>query len=165
MTIRSPLVLGNDGLPQQLQSGDSIAAPINTPSIRAVANGEASASLAFGMPVYASAADTVKRAQANAKSTGTVIGLVFDSSIASAANGNIAESGVLIGTVAQWDAAVTGETGGLTFNALYFLDSANVGKLTTTVPSGAGTGVVNTKVGRAISTTELELDIRDPILL
>jgi hypothetical protein len=117
------------------------------------------------MPVYNSAADTVKRAQANAKSTGAVVGLVYDASIASAANGNIAQSGVLVGTTAQWDAVVTGETGGLIFNAIYFLDSANVGKITTTVPTGAGTGVVNTKVGRAISTTELELDIRDPLLL
>ena len=55
MTIRVPLVLGTDGLQQQLQSGDSIAAPINTPSIRAVANGETSPSLNFGMPVYAEA--------------------------------------------------------------------------------------------------------------
>lgn len=165
MTIRAPLVLGADGLPQQLQTGDSISAPTSTPSIRAVANGEASAALAFGMPVYASAADTVKRAQGNAKSTGAVIGLVYDASIAAAANGNIAESGVLVGTATQWDAAVTGQTGGLTFNSVYFLDTANVGKLTTTVPSGNGTGVVNTKIGRALSSTELELDIRDPILL
>ncbi len=165
MAIRLPLVLGNDGLTQQLQSGDSISAPVNTPSIRAVANGEASAGLVFGMPVYASAADTVKRAQANAKSTGAVIGLVADASIAAAANGNMAENGVLVGLTAQWDAVVTGQSGGLTFNAIYFLDPANVGKLTTTVPSGNGTGVVNTKIGRAISSTELELDIRDPILL
>ena len=72
---------------------------------------------------------------------------------------------MLIGTTAQWDAVVTGETGGLTFNSLYFLDSANVGKITTTVPTGAGTGVVNTLIGRAISTTELELNIQQPILL
>ncbi len=165
MTIRIPLVLGNDGLSQQLQPGDSISAPVNTPSIRAVANGESSSALAFGMPVYASAADTVKRGQANAKTTGSVIGLVFDATIAAGANGNIAESGVLVGTTAQWDAVVTGEAGGLTFNALYFLDAANVGKLTTTVPSGAGTGVVNTLVGRAISSTELEINIQAPILL
>ena len=159
MTIRPPLVIGTDGLFQQLQSGDSIAAPTNTPSIRSVANGETTASLTFGMPVYASAADTVKRAQA------AVVGLVYDATIASAANGNIAETGVMVGTTAQWDAAVTAQTGGLTFNTLYFLDSANVGKITTTVPSGAGTGVVNTLIGRAISTTELELSLQPPLLL
>ena len=165
MTIRAPLVLGNDGLPQQLQSGDSIAAPMNTPSIRAQTNGESSAAMPFGTPVYTSAADTVKRGQGNAKNTGTITGIVYDASIAAGANGNIAENGVLVGTTAQWDAVVTGQTGGLTFGLPYFVDPANIGKLTTTVPSGNGTGVVNTKIGRAISSTELELDIRDPILL
>lgn len=164
MAIKPPLVMGPDGLAQNLQPGDAIASPTNTPSIRPVANSD-SAAIAFGTPVYSVAADSVKRAQANAKSTAAVIGLVYDASIAAAANGNIAENGTLVGTTTQWDAVVTGETGGLSFNALYFLDSANVGKLTTTVPSGNGTGVCNTLIGRAISTTELVLSIGQPILL
>ena len=163
MAVRQPVVIGSDGLLQQLQSGDSISAPVDTPSIRAVANGEASASLSFGMPVYSSAADTVKRAQANAKATSKVTGLVYDATIASAANGNIAQSGVLVGTTAQWDAVVTGQTGGLTFNSTYFLDPANVGKLTTTPPGT--TGQCNVIIGTAISPTELELQIAQPILL
>ena len=109
MAIYPPVVIGPDGLFRNLQSGDSISAPTDTPSIRSVANGETSASLTFGMPVYNTAADTVKRAQGNAKSTGAVVGLVYDASIAAAANGNIAQSGVLIGTTAQWDSVVTGE--------------------------------------------------------
>ena len=164
MAIKPPLVMGTDGLPQNLQPGDSISSPTNTPSIRSVANSD-SVAMAFGMPVYSTAADSVKRAQANAKSTAAVIGLVYDATIAAAANGNIAENGTMVGTVTQWDAVVTGETGGLSFNALYFLDSANVGKLTTTVPTGNGTGVCNTLIGRAISTTELVLTIGQPILL
>ena len=163
MTIRLPLVLGADGLPQQLQSGDAISAPMDTPSIRSVANGESSAAITFGMPVYSSAADTVKRAQANAKATSKVTGLVYDATIASSANGNIAQSGILIGTAAQWDAVVTGQTGGLTFNSTYFLDPANVGKLTTTPPGTAGQ--CNVVIGTAISPTELELQIAQPILL
>ena len=163
MTTRQPLVLGADGLPQQLQPGDTISAPTNTPSIRAVANGEASASLAWGAPVYASAADTVKRAIASAKSTSGVIGLVYDPTIASGANGYIAQSGFMVGTTTQWDSVVTGQAGGLTFGALYFLDPANIGKLTTTVPTQTGT--VNVLVGRALSTTELDLTIQPPILL
>lgn len=163
MAVRQPIVIGSDGLLQQLQSGDSISAPVDTPSIRAVANGESSAAIVFGTPVYSSAADTVKRAQANAKATSKVTGLVYDATIAAAANGNIAQSGVLIGTTAQWDAAVTGQTGGLTFNSTYFLDPTNIGKLTTTPPSTAGQ--CNVIIGTAISPTELELQIAQPILL
>jgi hypothetical protein len=162
MTLRTPLVLGADGLPQQLQSGDTIGAPTTAPSIRAVTNGETSAALAIGMPVYASAADTVKRGQANAKATAGIVGLCFDATIAAAAVGNIVESGVLVATTTQWD-AVAGTTGGLAFNTLYFLDPATAGKITATPPSA--TGQVNTVIGRALSTTELLVLIGQPILL
>ncbi len=164
MTLRVVLVLGSDGLPQQLQSGDTISAPTSLPSVRAVTNAD-SVSLPFGTPVYASAADAVKRGQANAKATAKLVGLVFDATIAAAAVGNIGTSGVMVGTPAQWDAVVTGETGGLTFNASYFLDPANVGKLTTTAPTTAGSGQCNTFVGTALSTTEIEVAIAQPILL
>lgn len=162
MSIKVPLVLGTDGQIQQLQSGDTLGAPTNTPSIRSVTNGESSAALTIGMPVYASAADSVKRAQANAKSTSLLAGLVYDSSIAAGAAGNIAQSGVLVATTAQWD-AVAGTTGGLVFNTNYFLDPANPGKITSTVPTTVGQ--CNVLVGRAISTTELEIILNQPILL
>ncbi|MGX7709288.1 hypothetical protein [Methylobacterium sp. Gmos1] len=162
MATRLPLVLGPDGIPQQLQAGDSISAPTNAPSLRPVSNGEASASVVFGMAVYASAADVVKRAQANAKATAKVSGLVYDTSIAAAAIGNIAQSGVLVGTAAQWD-AVAGTTGGLVFGTYYFLDPANAGRITAAPPTTAGQ--VNTLIGLALSTTELELQIGTPILL
>ena len=162
MTIRQVLVLGADGLPQQLQSGDTIAAPANTPSLRSVTNGESSAAIVVGMPVYASAADAVKRAQANAKSTSKLAGLVSDTSIAAGATGNVAQSGVLVATAAQWD-AVAGTTGGLAFGSYYFLDPTNVGKITSTPPSTVGQ--VNALVGLALSSTELELSIQPPILL
>jgi hypothetical protein len=162
MTIRQPVVIGNDGLLQQLQAGDSLNAPTNTPSIRSVANGESATALVIGMPIYASAADTVKRAQANAKSTCTLAGVVYDPTIAAAASGNIAQSGVLIATTAQWD-VVAGTTGGLVFNTLYFVDPTNAGKLTSTAPTTVGQCI--TVVGRALSSTELELQISQPILL
>jgi hypothetical protein len=161
MATRLPLVIGTDGLPQQLQSGDTLSAPINTPMVRSVTNAD-SVSLPFGTPVYISAADSVKRAQANAKNTSGVGGLVFDSTIAAAAAGQIANAGILVGTTAQWD-AVTGQTGGLTFNSLYFLDPANNGKITTSVPTTVGQCVA--LVGRALSATEMELMIDKPILL
>jgi hypothetical protein len=114
------------------------------------------------MAVYASGADAVKRAQANAKSTGKVAGLVYDTSIAAGASGNIAQSGVMVGTTAQWD-AVAGTTGGLVFNTYYFLDPATAGKITATPPTT--TGQVNVLIGLALSTTELELELSPPILL
>jgi hypothetical protein len=163
MTIRAPLVIGPDGLIEQLQSGDSISAATNAPSIRAVTNGESSSAITIGQPVYASAADTVKRAQANTKTTSSLAGVVYDPTIAAGAAGNIAQSGIIVATTAQWDAAVTSETGGLTFGSLYFVDPVNVGKLTTVVPTTVGQTV--TLIGRALSTTELELMISPPIQL
>ena len=163
MGIKTPLVLGADGLPQQLQAGDSIGSAVSAVTVRAVTNGESSAALVIGTPVYATAADAVKRAQANAKTTSQLAGLGYDATIAAAAVGNIISAGILVATTAQWDAVVTGETGGLAFGTRYFLDPANVGKLTATPPTTVGQ--CNTLVGIALSTTELELNIQAPILL
>lgn len=162
MTIRLPWVFGSDGLPQQLQPGDTISAPTNAPSIRAVTNGESSAAISLGVPVYASAAGVVKRAQANAKATSRLAGLVSDTTIAASAIGNIASSGVLVGTTAQWD-AVAGTIGGLAFNTVYFLSPVAVGSITATPPTTVGQ--CNTLIGTAISATELELQIAQPVLL
>jgi hypothetical protein len=159
-----PLVLGADGLQQQLQSGDTITNNVSTTSVRSLTNA-GSSSIVFGTPVYASAADSCKAAQANAKATANLVGLVYDASIAASGVGNVAESGVLVGTTAQWDAVVTGETGGLVFNSLYFLSATTAGMLTTTPPTTAGSGQCNTLVGRAVSTTEMELILNEPILL
>jgi hypothetical protein len=162
MALKTPLVLGSDGLPQQLQAGDSISTQAATYTSRSVTNGEGAAAIVIGAPVYANAADSVKRAQANAKSTSKLAGLGLDPSIAAAGVGNIITGGVLVATTAQWD-AVAGTTGGLAFGTYYFVDPANPGKITSTVPTTAGQCV--TLVGIALSTTELELSIEPPILL
>lgn len=162
MTLRSPLVIGSDGLPQQLQSGDSLNVAVTTTQVRPVTNGESSSAIVIGAPVYASAADTVKRGQANAKSTSQLAGLGYDTSTAAASIGNIITGGVLVATTTQWD-AVAGTTGGLAFGTKYFLDPATPGKITSTAPTTAGQCV--TLVGIALSTTELEVLLRDPILL
>jgi hypothetical protein len=162
MTLRTPLVLGSDGLVQQLQSGDSILSAASTYTSRSVTNGESSLAIVIGAPVYASAADTVKRAQANAKATSKLVGLGLDSSFSAAATGNIITSGILVATTTQWD-AVAGTTGGLTFGTEYFLDPANAGKITATPPTTVGQ--CNVLVGVALSATELELQITPPILL
>lgn len=162
MTTRIPLVLGADGLPQQLQSGDTIVVPSATYSSRSVTNGEGAAAIVIGAPVYASAADTVKKAQANAKATSQLVGLGLDATIAAAGTGNIITGGTLVATTGQWD-AVAGTTGGLTFNTRYFLDPATAGKITSTVPTTVGQCVV--VVGLALSATEMLVEFDPPILL
>lgn len=162
MALKTPLVVGGDGLPQQLQAGDTINVASSTYTSRAVTNGEGAAAVVIGAPVYASAADTIKRAQANAKATAKLAGLGLDASTVAGAVGNIITSGVLVATTAQWD-AVTGGAGGLTFGTYYFLDPANPGKLTSVVPTTVGQCI--TLVGIGLSTTELELSIQPPVLL
>lgn len=162
MAVKTPLVLGSDGLIQQLQAGDTFSVTGAQYSSRSVTNGEGAAAIVIGAPVYASAADTVKKAQANAKATSKLAGLGLDASISAAGVGNIITSGILVATTAQWD-AVAGTTGGLTFNTEYFLDPTTAGKITATPPTTVGQCVV--LVGVAISATELELQIQPPILL
>jgi hypothetical protein len=161
MATKLPLVLGADGLAQQLQPGDGLVAAITTSSTRAMINGEVVA-VPFGTPVYTNAAGSFKRAQANAKATSKVVGLAFDATIANGASGTIGLDGTIVGTVAQWD-AVAGTAGGLVFNTTYFLDPATAGKITATPPTAVGQ--CNVVVGIAISATELELQIEQPILL
>lgn len=161
MAAVPPLVI-KSGQVQQLQAGDTLQAPVTLVSVWAATNGESVTPIVLGMPVYVSGADTVKRAEANALAT-ACIGLGNDTSIAVGTVGNIAVSGRLIGTTAQWDAVVTGGSGGLTFNSIYYLDPANPGALTTTAPTTVGQIVQ--RIGRALSTTEMEISIAPPILL
>lgn len=161
MAISPPLVLGADGLPQQLQAGDSISTAVSAVTVRQVTNSDASA-VVIGAPVYAFGPDQVKRAQANAKATSQVVGLGYDVTVAAAGTGNIISEGILVATTVQWD-AVAGTTGGLAFGTRYFLDPANPGKITATVPTTGGQ--TNTLIGIALSTTELNLTITAPILL
>jgi hypothetical protein len=163
MATRTPLVIGANGLPQQLQAGDTLgsiaAAKYNN---EVFTNGEGAAALVICTPVYDSAAGAVKRAQANAASTASVTGLWVDPTTAAAGSGNCAVGGILTATTAQWD-AVTGGTGGLTFGTFYFLDPATAGKLTTTVP--VTPGQFNSLVGQAMSTTDMRLILSPPIAL
>lgn len=161
MATRLPLVM-NAGQVQQLQSGDNIVVAAGQYSNDVLTNGEGAAALVIGTPFYISAAGTAKRAQANAASTARVAGLWVDISTAAAGSGNAAVSGRLTATTGQWD-AVAGTTGGLTFNTPYYLDPANPGKLTATAPTTVGQLVV--LVGIAISSTDMELELQQPILL
>lgn len=161
MAVKKVLVMGTSGHPEQLQAGDSIQVATTTAEVETLTNGGGS-SVPIGTPVYVSAADTFLSARANASGTSKVHGLVFDASIANSASGQVCTDGVLTATTTQWD-AVTGQTGGLTAGADYFLDPATAGKLTTTPPSTVGQ--FNVYVGRAKSSTDMHLDIRFAIAL
>jgi hypothetical protein len=136
------------------------SAPITAPITAPLTNDESSAAIVIGAPVYADAANGVKRAKANTIGTARVIGLGGDISIAAGAVGNIATSGVLTATTGQWD-AVCGTSGGLAFGTVYYLSAATVGLLTATAPSAAGQFVA--AVGIALSTTKMKIDIAPPI--
>ena len=122
-------------------------------TVTSLTNGEASA-IAIGRAVYSSAAGAVKLANANASATVHVVGLVQAASISAAAAGDIATAGVVEATTGQWD-AVTGQTGGLTFGARYYLSNTTAGALTTTTPSSGFVMLV----GVALSTTKMALQI------
>lgn len=159
MAIRKPLVIVS-GQIEQLQSGDQISGT-SAASTVSLTNDESGA-VVCGTPVYSDAADGYKKARANATGTSLVIGLQQEASVAAAGTGTIQNDGVLPLTTAQWD-AVTGDTGGLTFNSLYWLDPATAGKLTKTAPSTVGQLVC--PVGRALSTTEMLINIQTTVLL
>ena len=161
MSLRKPLVLAS-GQIQQLQSADSLDAPaIAGGDIVNLTNGEAGA-IVIGTPVYASAADTAKKGQANASGTTNIIGLVRDASITNGVAGAIQLNGVLTATTGQWDTAF-GRSGGLTFGTRYYLSAATAGLATGTAPSTVGQYVQ--ELGIALSTTELSINIKSPILL
>ena len=163
MAQKIPMVMGADGHPQQLQSTDQLQASMALSNTRLQKSAESSAAAPIGTPVYITAAGFL-RAQANAKATATIAGLVYDpAGIAAGATGNFITGGIVTATTAQWDAVVTGESGGLVAGSDYFLDPANLGKLTATPPTTSGQ--CNTFIGTALSTTDLEVTIRKPILL
>jgi len=159
MAERKPLVIVN-GQIQQIQAGDTLQG-ISNPAIVTLVNGNANA-IVIGSPVYASAAGTVDLAQADDVNTSEVVGLVSDASVANGANGSIQTGGILTATTGQWD-TITGETGGLVANTVYFLDPSAEGKLTVNAPTTDGHLV--SRIGKGLSTTQLEIAIQPPILL
>jgi hypothetical protein len=158
--LKKPLVITN-GQIQQLQSGDTLDASCAEVDVISLTNGNASA-IVIGTPVYSSGAGEVDKAQADAVATVEVLGLAQPVSTAASASGNIQTDGVLSATTAQWD-AVAGTTGGLAAGTVYYLDPDTAGKITPTAPTTAGDFVV--RIGKAISTTELEISISQPIKL
>ena len=157
MATKKPLVLGADGRPQQLQSGDTLGITSETGQLSQTAD----ATLIAGNVVYTTAADHVGKAKADAAGTAFGVGLAT-AAITSAAAGIIQYNGIVTLSTAQWDVAF-GTTGGLTFNTTYYLSPTTAGLGTGTCPTTVGQYVVI--LGKAISTTELLLNIDEPVLL
>lgn len=135
-------------------TGTSVASSVTV----SLTNAEAGTTV-ISSPVYSFAAGSVKKAVANSSTTAQVVGFA-SADINAAASGSIITNGVAVATTGQWD-AVTGQTGGLSAGAKYFLDPTTAGKITTTVPA---TGFV-VPVGIALSSTQLNINIGQPIQL
>jgi hypothetical protein len=148
MAARKPIVIVGGQL-QQLQAGDTLNAPVTETETQQWTNGDAGAH-ALGDAVYISAADTAKKAQANAAATAPAVAFATGA-IANGAVGGYQSAGLLAGLT------------GLTAGTIYYLDAATAGGRTATAPTTAGQYVV--ELGIAVSTTEFLIRIRPPILL
>ena len=111
-------------------------------------------------PVYSPTDASINLARANTSPTSNVVGLLADTSVADTVIGKVMTYGVMTATTTQWD-AVTGGSGGLTVNTIYYLSTSTAGMLTSTVPS---TNYL-VPVGLALSTTELKLFSNEVIKL
>jgi hypothetical protein len=161
MALRKPLVIVN-GQIEQLQSGDTLNAPVTGEDIVQKTNDNGSTA-PICTPVYVKSNGNVDLAKADASGTTNVFGLVADAAgIASAAAGSVQVDGVLAATTGQWD-AITGQSGGLTPGAQYYLSSATAGLLTSTAPTAAGKYVA--PVGIASSTTDMLINPKSTVLL
>lgn len=114
----------------------------------------------IGQVVYSFSADNVRLGIASGSGSKGAIGLVGDTTIANSASGSIITHGVLSATTGQWD-AVTGQTGGLTSGALYYLDNATAGAMSTTAPASGWVICI----GRALSTTKFLINIGESVKL
>jgi len=160
MPLRKPIVIV-DGKLRQIAAGDTIDAQITEVDVVNQQNNNAG-TIVIGSPVYNDGAGTVDLAQADAAATVEVLGLVKPASIVAAASGAIQTDGILAATTGQWD-TITSDAGGLTPGCVYYLDPDTAGKLTKTAPTAVGDFVV--RIGKAISTTEMEITILQPIEL
>jgi len=114
-----------------------------------------------GSPVYAKNTGRFGLAQGDSFPQARFAGFSTETTAPTVA-ATVVTGGPLELTAAQWD-AITGQIGGLTPGAPYFLSTTTAGAITTSPPSG--TGVFSAKVGKAVTSTTLDVDPRNPILL
>jgi hypothetical protein len=155
MSKKKPLVITN-GQIERLQSGDRLDL-----SNSATKQNNTGNTINIATPVYVSGTVNAIMAQADAQSTVRVAGLAE----ATTTDGDpleVVSDGVFVATTGEWD-AVTGDSGGLTPGSDYWLSAAAPGTLTTTAPDSTGSFVQ--RVGHALSATELEIEVGQPIKL
>jgi hypothetical protein len=154
MAKQKPLVVVN-GQIQRLQPGDQIDLSNSVPK-----NNDTGNTIPIGTPVIASSGNAIL-AQADAQSTIRVAGLAAETANDNTSFDVIAD-GILTATTTQWD-IVTGQIGGLSEGLDYFLSEAVAGELTVNAPDAQGEFVL--RVGFALSPTEMEVEIGQPIKL
>jgi hypothetical protein len=154
MAVKKPLVITN-GQIERLQAGDTIDLG-NTVS----KDNMSGSTIPKCTPVYVSSNNMIP-AQADAQSTVAVAGLV-DADTTNNSAGNVVTDGVFEADAADWD-AVTGQTGGLTVGADYWLSAAAAGMLTATAPDADGDFVK--KVGHALTATQMDVEIGQTVKL
>ncbi len=115
--------------------------------------------LVIGQPVFQNTtANTVLLAKANNnQTTGAVIGLVEDSTIANTASGNIAMAGILTATAAQWNTVTIGQPGGLSPGNVYYCSGATAGNIANGAPDVTAAGNFAVLVGEAHAATSMQL--------
>lgn len=108
-----------------------------------------------GTPLYPSAAEFVAAARANATATAVACGLAMRNA-AQDEPVPIQFAGPLDLSTDEWD-AITGDSGGLTVGAYYYVSSAAAGKLVKIAPT------IEIRVGLALSSTTMLVQIGDLI--
>lgn len=118
--------------------------------------------VAAGSPVYSAGAGTFDKAKADSLSTSALIIGLLQADTATTASGDVQDTSGLTLTTGQWDAR-TGQTGGLTPDAAYYVDPTTAGKLTSVAPTTVGQVVA--PIGVALSTTIMLVRIGQSVLL
>jgi hypothetical protein len=119
---------------------------------------EADVAISTGRPLYLTGAGHLLLAQADAVGSAGVAGLAYRGAEAHVTAEYISEGQV---TRSDWS-PITG-TAALVAGANYFLSPSVGGQLTPIAPTAAGQFVV--RVGRAVSTLVLDIEIAPPIRL
>ncbi len=112
----------------------------------------------LGQPVYITAAGHAELAQANGAGTVGAVGLAAENADAGASLQYLTE-----GKITRTDWTSVAGTATLSAGARYYLSATTAGRITVTAPTTVGQYVL--KVGRAISTTVLDIEIDDSIKL
>lgn len=120
-----------------------------------------SAQLEAGMVVYLSASGKVKRANSGTYAESKIIGFV-KSTIAIGATGEIATGGVI--DIPDWSLAIDGYSGPMTQGNIYYIsDASEYGKIRTEYEENPGADNFSVRVGIAISSTKMMINVTDPI--